>query len=393
MSTTKAKNYYLIGFFIFASIAFNFKLSESPPLFLSNILVFSAGFLGILSIRNVIGNIFLYDSKDSFLLLFFFTISAFLSVGNINMHVVYPKLVLGIFTYYSFSRLFFYRNISLNKILFFFTISTAISPIFQVSLASLNEISNHSRIEVDNLGNFNAYGFLISQSLIISCYLYQQIKQKYFRLAFLLLQLPVVFVLLYTFSRGALFSSIFGAIIFFSTSRSVNQIRVLLLFSIFIIGVIFILQQLDIAEAFKDRFLNSDDNYDSGRLIIYSILLDNLLSSGFNFFFGFGLGAINIRIFIESDIQSAHNTFLDCFYTFGFIGLLFLFRYLYSLYRGLKLLPSSPEKSLILALYGQIVLSFFYDSYWGATQIGWLIPFVFAIISSFIRRNKLITSK
>jgi len=389
MQGRSRKKNYLIGILILISIAFNVKLSESPPLFLSNLIIFIVNAFMLYDIWDDIKNYFLSDFRLCFIVIAFITIAVILSNKNINAFVVYPKMILGVLTYYSFSRFFLYRESSLNTILLFFCIATCISPLFQVSIASLQEVSSHNRLEVDNLGNFNAYGFLIAQSLIISFYLFPKIEKKYYKFLFLLLQIPVLFVLLYTFSRGALFALLFGFLILMLSISGRGKWYLLFGAIVVTIIIVFVLQELDIAEVFKNRFFNTDDDYDSGRTLIYAILLNNLFSSPLNLLYGFGIGAVNIRIFIESDIQSAHSTFLDCLYAFGIIGLFIFIRFLYSTLKQLLKLPISLERALLLALFGQLVLSFIYDSYWGATQIGWLIPFVFAIFNAKIRAYKL----
>ena len=81
---------------------------------------------------------------------------------------------------------------------------------------------------------------------------------------------------------------------------------------IFIFGLEF-LNQYDSMEVFTNRYFLSEENnedFDSGRSVIYLILLNKLFSSIMNLFFGFGIGAI----FIQGEysvVESAHNTFLD----------------------------------------------------------------------------------
>lgn len=336
----------------------------------------------LVSIRKNLSKIFLKDFFQSFIVVIIVTIYAGFSYSNKNVISVYPKLILGVFTYYSCSRFFKYRQEAIKTILIWFCLGVAFSPFFQVNISDLKEVTNQSRLEADNLGNFNAYGFLISVSTLITLYLITQIKGGAKKLLFILVNIPALFVLFYTFSRGALFSLLFGLIIFLLSGAKKMKFTIFLT-SIVVIGLLLLVfQKLDIGNALFDRFFNADDDYDSGRFIIYGILLTNLVSTVFTFLFGFGLGAINIQIFLESNIESAHSTYLDMFYSFGIVGLLILIRFLISNLIKAFRIKKPAEKSIVLAILGQCILSFFYDSYWGATQTGWLFPFLFAFFSA-----------
>lgn len=380
----------IIGFLLFSSICFNFKLSETPPLFLSNILILLACTVMLYNVRKNIKKNLTRDILTVLIVFSIVSLYAILSIGNKNVVVVYLKLLLIIYTYYSFSRFFAYEYEKINNIFKWIIFGVAFSPFFQVNIASLSEINSHNRLEVDNLGNFNAYGFLISVSLILTIYLITQLKKKNTKIVYFIINLIPFFVLFYTFSRGALFSFLLGLIIFLSTSNKNARLIALSTLFITVLLVIFIFQKLDISTTLADRFFNTDgDDYDSGRMIIYGILLNNLTSSIIVFLFGFGLGAIDIRVFFESNIESAHSTYLDMFYSFGVIGLIFFLYFLYKNAKKALKLNKSLKKSLILALLGQVSLSFFYDSYWGATQIGWLFPFLFAFFTASFYNDKI----
>jgi hypothetical protein len=382
---------YIVSFLLCISICFNTKLSEAPPLFLSNLILFFIDTLLLLKVLFHLKKRFLSDIKQVFLLFIVISIIALLSYNNKNVVSVFPKLILGLFTYYSFSRylLLYHKDISI--VLFGLCFGTALSPFFQIEVADLTSLSTANRIKIDNLGNFNAYAFLIAVSLIISIYLLTKVKPLFNKLLFVCVQSPLLVVLLLTLSRGGFFALIMGFVLYNFSVNKKTKIY-LLLFAIFAFVVVGnILIQIDGTDLFLNRFLNSEKNedFDSGRSIVFLILLNDLFSSFFSFLFGFGLGAIDLKVFAESDILSAHNTYLDVFYSCGIVGLFFFMKYLFSVYKDIKVIPKSSEKSITIALFGQLIFCFFYDSYWGATQIGWIFPFFFAFFWALSQKSKL----
>ena len=371
---------YAVSVLLCISICFNTKLSEAPPLFLSNLILFFVDTLLLLKVLFHLKKRFLSDVKQVFLLFIVISIIALLSYNNKNVVSVFPKLILGIFTYYSFSRylLLYHKDISI--VLFGLCFGTALSPFFQIEVADLTSLSTANRIKVDNLGNFNAYAFLIAVSLIISIYLLTKIKPLFNKLLFTGIQFPLLIVLLLTLSRGGVFALVMGFVLYNFSVNKKTKIYLLLftIFAVIIIGNILV--QMDGTDLFLNRFLNSEkeEDFDSGRSIVYLFLLNNLFSSFSSLLFGFGIGAIEIDVSAETPIISAHNTYLDVFYSYGMVGLIIFIRYLLRVYKSIKVMPKSSEKSISIALFGQLVFCFFYDSYWGATQIGWIIPFFFA---------------
>ncbi|HLO44679.1 MAG TPA: O-antigen ligase family protein [Leadbetterella sp.] len=280
----------------------------------------------------------------------------------------------------------------MSIVLFGLCFGTALSPFFQIEVADLTSLNTANRIKIDNLGNFNAYAYLIAVSLIISIYLLTKIKPIFSKLLFIGIQSPLLIVLLLTLSRGGVFALVMGLVLYNFSVNKKTKIY-LLLFTIFAIVVVGkILIQVDGTDLFMNRFLNSerDEDFDSGRSIVYLFLLNDLFSSFSAFVFGFGFGAIEIDVSAETPLISAHNTYLDVFYSCGVIGLAVFIRYLFQVYKNIKAVPNSNEKSITIALFGQIVFCFFYDSYWGATQIGWIFPFFFALFWAQSQKSKLV---
>lgn len=382
---------YIVSFLLCISICFNTKLSEAPPLFLSNLILFLIDILLLVKIIFHLRKGFLSDIKQVFLLFIVISIIALLSYNNKNVVSVFPKLILGLFTYYSFSRYLLLYHKDIPIVLFGLCFGTALSPFFQIEVADLTSLSTANRIKVDNLGNFNAYAFLIAVSLMISIYLLTKIKPIFNKLLFMGVQSPLLIVLLLTLSRGGVFALVIGFVLYNFSVNKKTKIYLLLfiIFAIVIIGNILI--QIDGIELFLNRFLNSgkDEDFDSGRSRVYLFLLNDLFSSFSSFLFGFGIGAIEIDVSIDNALISAHNTYLDVFYSCGVIGLSFFIRYLFYVYKDIKLMPKSSEKSVIVAFFGQIIFCFFYDSYWGATQIGWIFPFFFAFFWALSQKSKL----
>jgi O-antigen ligase len=380
----------IFSLLIFISIAFNSKLSENPPLFLSNIII---GIICILFLilylkKNIY--LFVFDAKLTFFLWLLLTTIGILSFKNINVQSVYLKLTLLIFTYYTFSRYFSINSEIIPKILLGFCLGVGFSPYFQVKFSDISSLGISNRIRVDNLGNFNAYAFLIAISLIISLYLFPKVKSNLIKLLLLITQLPLILVLLLTMSRGGVFAFLVGVFIYnFSISKKTKIY--ILVFGLFIILLLYyFISYTGNLEFLTERFLNSDgdENFDSGRSIIYLILLNDIISSPITLLFGNGIGAINIDVMAENNIISAHNTYLDVIHAFGILGFGIFVYFLRNTYIKIKKMQKSSEKSLYMAIFSQIVFCFLYDSYWGATQIGWIFSFMFALFYVNINSSK-----
>jgi O-antigen ligase len=382
---------YIVSFLLCISICFNTKLSEAPPLFLSNLILFLIDTLLLVKIIFHLRKGFLSDIKQVFLLFIVISIIALLSYNNKNVVSVFPKLILGLFTYYSFSRYLLLYHKDIPIVLFGLCFGTALSPFFQIEVADLTSYNTTNRIKIDNLGNFNAYAFLIAVSLIISIYLLTKIKSLFNKILFIGIQSPLLIVLLLTLSRGGFFALVMGFVLYNFSVNKKTKIYLLLftIFAIIVVGNILI--QMDGTDLFLNRFLNSekDEDFDSGRSIVYLFLLNDLFSSLSAFVFGFGFGAIEIDVSAEIPLISAHNTYLDVFYSCGVIGLVIFIRYLFHVYKNIKAIPKSSEKSITIALFGQLIFCFFYDSYWGATQIGWILSFLFALFWAQSQKSKL----
>lgn len=304
----------------------------------------------------------------------------FFSLSNSNGIIVFVKLLMILISYFGFLQLFKKDYINPDIVLYGYVLGVMASIVTQLELMDISTLGIHNRISIDNLGNFNAYSFLLATCVIIAVFLSSKIKNKNNKVLFLLLQLPLLVVLFLTLSRGGLFALILGFSVYLIMSSRATKIYMFSVLAIVTCLSTYLLLRFDVAEIFLNRYLNSSDggDFDSGRTLIYLILLENLFSSPLNLLFGFGFGAIDIRIFLESDIISAHSTYLDVFYSCGIIGLFLFIYYLLGVYKGISKIKDKGVKVFCLALFSQCAFCFLFDSYWGATQIGWIFSLFFA---------------
>ncbi len=382
---------FFLGLLIFVSVAFNFKLSESPPVFLSNILILTVNAVFLFTSMRFCQKSVITALLRLITFWFIVTFFAFLSRNNPNVFSVFPKIVLILLTFVAFTE-FFKLNLKHIRFVFIsYCLGMGVSPIFQVEFSE--QVS--SRIKVDNLGNFNAYAFLIAVSLLIAIYLYANWSSKLLKITLIITQLPLVVVLLLTLSRGGLFALFFGLIIYFFSGSRRAKLYFIFVSVLVLLLAVFYLSKFDSYEIFINRFFNANDreDFDSGRSIIYLIVLGEIFSSPITFLFGNGIGGINIDVLAEANIISAHNTYLDVFHAFGLIGFVLFVIFLVKNFRRINKMVQPQEKALFLALFGQVTFCFLYDSYWGATQVGWVFPFIFALFSSYEIKGNLTQKK
>ena len=367
---------HFVAIALFVGIVFNVRLTDS--FFLSNIILLSIDTILLIKIISIHGQYFLKDVTPVFIVLLYISIVAIFSAENPRVLQVYTKLVIIVYTYYAFSRYFKKNSQSSDIILWGICLGITISPIFQVTIDDQALIGVSNRIKVDNLGNFNAYGFLLAISISVAFYLYITIRNRFLKNIFIATQLVTFFVLLLTFSRGGVFAVVLGAlIIFYNSKDKKNKTIIVAGVLCLLVLILSVLRQFDLLEVFTDRFLVNEDNvegFDSGRSYIYMKLLEDIFSSFLSVFLGFGLGSI-----ADDGLQSAHNTYIDIFYYFGIIGLIGFLMFIYSSYLKVVFQPTSSRKILEKVLLCQVFFCFFYDSYWGATQTGWIFSIIFAL--------------
>jgi O-antigen ligase len=122
--------------------------------------------------------------------------------------------------------------------------------------------------------------------------------------------------------------------------------------------------------SYLERFDVTRDPTLSGRTILWSKLLLDLLRRPDAMILGFGLGSIDWQVG-DTHYRSAHNTYLEVLYFTGAIGLAIFTLGLGMIARRIVNL-SGPPSRLAWSVFVVLLVSMAVDSYWGASQLGWL---------------------
>lgn len=220
--------------------------------------------------------------------------------------------------------------------------------------------------------NANQTGMKTALALLLLIYGFinreNSFKKKTF---YLILTIPILYLLIESGSRGALFSLLIGIfiVVLLGKMQAIKKIGLVLLSTIFSIGLFSFIYTNDVD--FRNRIENSIEKGDtSGRTKLweaaYRIVEDNVI-------FGVGYPGMMPAMKIYSGInQQPHNLFLELWLTSGIVGLIFFMIFLYRL--GIDLIFST--KSYGHALY----LAFFIVVLANMVKSGGSVGLIFAWI-------------
>jgi O-antigen ligase len=134
--------------------------------------------------------------------------------------------------------------------------------------------------------------------------------------------------------------------------------------------------------------LDLRDTGGTSRLEIWSRLLEHLSRSPVRLLTGVGPGTIDYWAY-NSNIRSAHSTYVEVLYSFGLIGITCLLIALgWLAVRVYRSNGSLLQRRFQAALLAGLVTSFAFDSYPLTAQILWLTPLVLAIIYASGRESR-----
>lgn len=131
---------------------------------------------------------------------------------------------------------------------------------------------------------------------------------------------------------------------------------------------------------YLERFDVTRDPTLSGRTVLWTKLLLDLSKRSDAMLVGFGLGTIDWQVG-DVHYRSAHNTYLEILYFTGAIGLATFILLIAGLARKIVTLTNGHRR-LAWAVFAVLLVSMVVDSYWGASQLGWLQSVLVYIVIS-----------
>lgn len=371
----------IVLFSIIIGIGFNFELFGSPPFYLIHLMLLIASLTIILSViaLKIRPNMFLVYNV---VLVFCFIILSTIRFTAPNIAIFFPKILFSSILYISFLFLFIKFGSDIKIIAIAITIGALLSTFFVAKFVPFSELGLQSRLIVQALGNFNAYGFFLSIAIISLYYLCHISDRLFYKIIFSIAILHLTMYLISSFSRGAMISLLLGTMMFYliqGKNRTKNWcILFVLLVCLISISLYFLDGPIN-TELLQHRFLLISERAGDGRIYIWHQLLSDLSNNPISLLVGNGLGSI----YIDTVEQiSAHNTFLECLYYYGLFGLFIFLFWLYFIFRALMVIPNEGERRYLSTIYIQCIFSFGIDSYYGSSQLGWLYPFFFSLIIS-----------
>lgn len=222
-------------------------------------------------------------------------------------------------------------------------------------LSSANYFTYGGRFQIIDFGSSNTLALILSFCCTITIYKYKN-SFGYIRFFYISVFLLGMYLIFITSSRGGMFAVLL--------SFSIIYIRNLYLF---ILAICFggIIIYLFLGDSLY-RYISFFDNYSSGRVDIWSYLLEHLAGEIVNLFFGFGSGSVGFIMF-NKYIISAHSGFITFLYYYGLIFSITFFYYFVKRFVAL-INDLSNENIVKLALFSSFSFSFFVDNLFLASQ-------------------------
>lgn len=196
--------------------------------------------------------------------------------------------------------------------------------------------------------------------------------------------LVVGYVVIDSGKRGGLIALLVGVVLFYliikQSITKTKKIRIVFLLAIAIILFEAFLPESTIGTDMLDRLIHGseDSDYSSGRVSIYSEVLNNYFNSdSVGLLMGHGLSAVDK---ISKEGLSAHNDFIEALFDFGFIGFVsylmfyvYYIRQIFSVSKKDKYIEAVLTYSFIIVLFLSVFSQIFIYQYlclftftWGA---------------------------
>lgn len=196
----------------------------------------------------------------------------------------------------------------------------------------------------------------------------------YRRLPLYLAMATMAVALVATYSRGGIIA--YGAGLLYLSRRrpaAILVVSILVLTFAFYSGWVVDLQRFDLITDFRATG-------GSGRIAVWSRLLQKLSSDPSAILFGFGPGSIGFRRG-ASIVESAHSMYIELVYQFGIVGSLVLVIGFFRLGRIRGAIdPSQAWTDFRRALTLHFLVGGLVDTYVGAAQLSWLVALQLGII-------------
>lgn len=321
----------------------------------------------------------------------------------------FGKFAYLLLAFYAFSVLLSNNRFNLHQIVLVFGVAIVISAITMGDYQGAGLVILQNKPDITGLGGANSYGFIIGLGIVQLLALFRLNKSVIMRSLLVAGMVLLFSVELTTVSRGGLVTLVAGVLVFLlyarlrkkdqnfarKTIRSKSFLKITTTVFIFVLGVMVLVVYPDAVAGFLSNiqhdwllvFSRFDDSTGTSRIDVWRLLLTDLWNSGWlSILLGRGLGSIylnEVTNFSGLAAISAHNTYVEILYEFGVLGFVGLVAFLLACCRRLMRLSDSVEKVLLLAMFVQFVISMLYDSYFFASQIGWLFGFWFAVFWSF----------
>lgn len=209
--------------------------------------------------------------------------------------------------------------------------------IFIMSIISLTLGSSTSteRFQGGELNEPNYIGTICSFGLAVLLVISKKINVK--KLIVIIVTGVIILVGLLTQSRSFVLSLSLIISVYFILNlknRFFSTIIIISCSAIFLMGyLISFYESNPILQAINSRIINPrGDDVSGGRLELWDIYYNLIVSNDKSILFGMGSDAMQ-KFNLE---QVAHNAFLEDFVTFGFVGVLLIYTFLYFIYKKIK---------------------------------------------------------
>lgn len=363
---------------IFVSLAFNYRINQDPSIFFSNVVILILLIMIFLYLLINKKKIFI---SNYFIISIILILYSLIGIENASFFINFSKIAFIILNFYIFSLFFRSSNVDVKNMLLAYSLGLFISIFYSTNYRDLTEIGYAQRLMVLDLGNYNVYGFLLSVSIISLLFLIKNSRSIILKIAFFLISLQQLVILFTTFSRGGFLSLLVGiasfSYLFYKKSVKYFILNTLLFILIFYIVVITV--TIFNADVLVQRLFLLDDPTGSGRKQLYSFTLNKLFEYPLWLVWGTGLGSASFFKGFDFYVETAHNTYIDILIEFGLAWFSIFIFFLINTYKKINIIENSSDKNILKVIFIQITFSFLYDSYYGATQIGWLLGLFFAL--------------
>lgn len=247
--------------------------------------------------------------------------------------------------------------------------------------SALDTLSIESRLYVTSLGGSNVAALLMSIAIVSVLYLTRQALGSRWRWAVVVACIALVaflgMMLIATLSRGGILALVVGVTAYVVLSPASARLLpgVLATAALLAVPLLGVIKE---SSGIVARYLFVQDLSGSGRTTVWALMLDQWAQNPIVALFGHGLGSIQFD-FGDSTAVSGHSAYIDVLFQFGAVGLLLLLLWLVRLALAVASLPHTEDRAYIGALFSQIVMASAIDSYYGASQVGWLFGLLLAL--------------